>query len=339
MKILNIGDLHLGVKADDEWVQNLQRDGIQQAIDISKKLGITRWIQYGDWFDVRKAITHTCMEFSREIVEMITEAGIVVDVIIGNHDMHFKNKLTPNSVTELLSQYSNINVYEHPTTVNYDGVDIDLIPWMCDENTKEILDFIKHSSSEYCIGHWELNGYYFYRGMKSHGLEPDFLKSYKQVWSGHFHTISEGGNVKYIGTPFTLTAGDENDPRGFWVFDTESHSMDFVPNKTTWHRKIYYPNEKLKVEDFRNLSVRVIIEKVDKELPKFESELEKVVHELRTVSRVDNSVELADGEKIEVKSIITLMDDYIDAISDISKEDSEILKKIAKQLYTEAQNQ
>ncbi|AWD90485.1 putative recombination endonuclease subunit [Erwinia phage Cronus] len=339
MKILHLGDFHLGVKADDPWMQGVQRDAIQQAIEISKKNKIKRWIQYGDWFDVRKAITHNCMEFSREIVKMITEAGIEVDVIIGNHDMHYKNKLTPNSVTELLSQYENITVYEHPTTVSYDGVDIDLIPWMCEENTTEILTFIKNSGSPYCIGHWELNGFYYYRGMKSHGLEPDFLKSYKQVWSGHFHTISEAGNVKYIGTPFTITAGDENDPRGFWIFDTANESMDFVPNTTTWHRKIYYPNKGLKVEDYKNLAVRVIIEKVDKDLPKFEAELEKVVHELRTVSRVDNSVEAEDGEEIEVKNMLSLMEDYIDAIDSASAEDIKALKSYAKQLYIEVQNQ
>lgn len=339
MKILHLGDFHLGVKADDPWMQGVQRDAIQQAIEISKKNKIKRWIQYGDWFDVRKAITHNCMEFSREIVKMITEAGIEVDVIIGNHDMHYKNKLTPNSVTELLSQYENITVYEHPTTVSYDGVDIDLIPWMCEENTTEILSFIKNSGSPYCVGHWELNGFYYYRGMKSHGLEPDFLKSYRQVWSGHFHTISEAGNVKYIGTPYTITAGDENDPRGFWIFDTAKESMDFVPNTTTWHRKIYYPNKGLKVEDYKNLSVRVIIEKVDKDLPKFEAELEKVVHELRTVSRVDNSVEAEDGEEIEVKNMLSLMEDYIDAIDSASAEDIKALKSYAKQLYIEVQNQ
>lgn len=339
MKILHLGDFHLGVKADDPWMQGVQRDAIQQAIEISKKNKIKRWIQYGDWFDVRKAITHNCMEFSREIVKMITEAGIEVDVIIGNHDMHYKNKLTPNSVTELLSQYENITVYEHPTTVSYDGVDIDLIPWMCEENTTEILTFIKNSGSPYCVGHWELNGFYYYRGMKSHGLEPDFLKSYKQVWSGHFHTISEAGNVKYVGTPFTITAGDENDPRGFWIFDTANESMDFVPNTTTWHRKIYYPNTSIKVEDYKNLAVRVIIEKVDKDLPKFEAELEKVVHELRTVSRVDNSVEAEDGEEIEVKNMLSLMEDYIDAIDSASAEDIKSLKSYAKQLYIEVQNQ
>lgn len=339
MKILNLGDWHFGIKADDPWIQQIQRDAIEQALEISKTHGITRWIQYGDIFDVRKAVTHKTMEFTREIVKLLSDNNIIMDTIIGNHDAHYRNTLTPNAITELLSQYKHINVYEHPTTVNFDGVDIDLVPWMCDSNTKEIMDFIKQSSSQYCIGHWELNGYYFYRGMKSHGLEPDFLRSYKQVWSGHFHTISEGGNVKYIGTPFTLTAGDENDPRGFWIFDTANESMDFVPNTTTWHRKIYYPNKGIKVEDFKNLSVRVIIEKVDKELPKFEAELEKVVHELRTVSRVDNSVDTDSDEEVEIKNMLSLMDEYIDALPDASAEDIKALKSYAKQLYVEVQNQ
>ena len=116
MKILNLGDWHLGVKADDEWVQSIQLDGIKQAIEYSKKNGITTWIQYGDIFDVRKAITHKTMEFAREIVQMLDDAGITLHTIVGNHDMHFKNTLTPNASTELLAKYPNVKVYDKPTT-------------------------------------------------------------------------------------------------------------------------------------------------------------------------------------------------------------------------------
>ena len=241
MKILNLGDWHLGVKADDEWIRGIQIDGIKQAIEYSKKNGITVWIQYGDIFDVRKAITHKTMEFAREIVQMLDGAGITLHTIVGNHDLHYKNVMHPNASTELLAKYPNVKVYDKPTTVDFDGCLIDLIPWMCEENTGEILEHIKTSSASFCVGHWELNGFYFYKGMKSHGLEPDFLKTYKEVWSGHFHTISEAANVRYIGTPWTLTAGDENDPRGFWMFDTETERMEFIPNNTTWHRRIHYP--------------------------------------------------------------------------------------------------
>ncbi|ANZ50913.1 SbcD-like subunit of palindrome specific endonuclease [Enterobacteria phage Aplg8] len=337
MKILNLGDWHLGVKADDEWVQSIQLDGIKQAIEYSKKNGITTWIQYGDIFDVRKAITHKTMEFAREIVQMLDDAGITLHTVVGNHDMHFKNTLTPNASTELLAKYPNVKVYDKPTTVDFDGCLIDLIPWMCEENTGEILEHIKTSSASFCVGHWELNGFYFYKGMKSHGLEPDFLKTYKEVWSGHFHTISEAANVRYIGTPWTLTAGDENDPRGFWMFDTKTERMEFIPNNTTWHRRIHYPFKgKIDYKDFTNLSVRVIVTEVDKNLTKFESELEKVVHSLRVVSKIDNSVESDDSEEVEVQSLQTLMEEYINAIPDITDSDREALIQYANQLYVEA---
>ncbi|WWS25406.1 hypothetical protein vBKpnAMK6_00468 [Klebsiella phage vB_Kpn_AM_K6] len=43
---LHTGDWHLGVRNDDPWVQDVQRHGIQQAIEYSKENEITTWIQY-----------------------------------------------------------------------------------------------------------------------------------------------------------------------------------------------------------------------------------------------------------------------------------------------------
>ncbi len=339
MKILHTGDWHLGVKGDDPWVQNIQRDGIRQKIEYSKKHGIKTWIQYGDIFDVRKAITHKTMEFAREIATMLEEADIHMITVVGNHDMHYKHKITPNASMEVLGKYKNITVVEKPVTMDFDGTLIDLIPWLCEENVAQIMKHVKESSAEYCVGHWELNGFYFYKGLKSHGLEPDFLKSYKQVWSGHFHTISSAANIKYIGTPWTLTAGDENDPRGFWIQDTTHDFMDFVPNETTWHRKIFYPvTGPIDFNDYKDLSVRVVITEVDKDLPKFESELEKVVHELRTVSKIDNSLEVEDSEEVEVKGLLEIMEEYINALPDLSDDDRTAVILYANQLYTEVTN-
>lgn len=336
MKIIHSGDWHLGVKADDPWVQEIQLKGIRDHIAYAKKHNIKTIIQYGDIFDVRKAITHKCMEFARQIVGELHDAGIHLITIVGNHDMHYKNTLTPNAAQEVMGKYPNVTVIEHPMTMDFDNVKIDLIPWMCDENTTEIMEHIKNTKATICIGHWELNGFYFYKGMKSHGLEPDFLKKYKNVYSGHFHTISEAANVKYIGTPWTLTAGDENDPRGFWVQDTGLGTFDFVPNETTWHRKIFYPNDTIDFNDFKNIAVRVIVEQVDKGLPKFESELEKIVHSLRVVSKVDNTVDGEADEEVEVKSLLDLMEEYIDALPDgHTDEDRESLKALSKQLYIE----
>lgn len=337
MKFLKIGDLHFGVKKDDPWIQRLQSHAIDYYIDYSVKNNIKTWIQGGDWFDVRSAITHTCMEFNKEQCLKIKEAGIQVLVIVGNHDSTYKTTLQPNACNELLPQFNNITVYDKPTTVDLDGFLIDLIPWMCEENTKEILDHIKTSSAEYCIGHWELNGFWFYKGLKSHGIDAGFLKRYKQVWSGHFHTISEAGNVQYIGTPYTLTAGDENDQRGAWLFDTKTEVQRFVPNPITWHRKIFYPTDKtIDINSLKNLSVRIIVEEMDKDFTKFESKVEDVVHELRVVSKIDNSLEVEETEE-EIKSVLDLMEDYIDALEE-DQESKETLKTYIKQMYIEVTN-
>lgn len=341
MKILKIGDLHFGVKNDCPWMQNAQRQFINQAIDYSVKHGIAQWIQTGDWFDVRKAISHKTMEFNREMVELIENAGIHVDVIVGNHDMHFKNRIHPNACTEILTQYKNFRVFAEPTTVDYDGFDIDLIPWICDENEAQIMDFIANSNSTHCVGHFELVGFYFYKGIKSHGSDPAFLRKYKQVISGHYHTESENKNVIYIGTPYTITSGDEDDIRGFRVFDTTTETYEFVANNTTWHKRIMYPTTE-KPESFRGLSVRMFVNEIDAKFSKFETALESVVHELRVVTKTHKSSEennvggVAEEETDgSIATIPDLMGEYVTLLPELSEDDKKSVIEMSNKLYME----
>lgn len=337
MKLLKMGDLHIGVKQDDSWMQNVQRLLIKQAIEYSKQHGITRWLQSGDFFDVRKAITHKTMELTREIATDLKEAGISVDVIIGNHDMAMKQKIHPNSCNELLSQFDNFTIYDKITTVNYDGIDIDLVPWICDENKEEIIDFITKTKSRYCLGHFELVGFYFYKGMKSNGEDPAFLRKYKHVWSGHFHTISKNRNVTFLGTPYSITSGDENDERGFWVFDTETEESEFIQNDVMWHRKVYYPTT-VNPKMFKDLAVRVFVDEIDKDFAKFETDMEAVCHSLKVVMK-SHQVEDTDGDPQDidtsVSSISDIMADYVDRIEDQSKESLDATKIIVNELYME----
>lgn len=336
MKLLKIGDLHIGVRQDNSWVQNIQLDGIRQMIKYSKENGITTWIQAGDWFDVRRAITHKTMEFNRKLCSEIADAGIHVHVIVGNHDATYKNTLTPNACNELLGQYTNFTIYDKITTVDFDGVKIDLTPWICDENRDEILSFIKNTKSRYNIGHYELNGFYFYKGLKSHGTEPDFLSEYELVESGHFHTQSESKNVRFIGTPWTLTAGDANDVRGWWEFDTSTHKSTFIPNETMWHRTVTYPST-INAKTYANLYVRVLVTKVDANLTKFLAALEETVYELKEVNKVEYEVDDAELAAVDdVVHITTVIDEYIDNIVDLETNDADKIKAITSALFHEA---
>lgn len=336
MKILLIGDLHVGIKQDDPWIQSAQMDAIEQAIRISKENGVYEWLQLGDFTDVRRAVTHKTMKFAREIAEKLQEHEISVHELVGNHCMNLKDRIHPNFASEFMSQFDNFIVYDKPRTVTFGNVKFDIIPWICEENQTEIFEFIEKSESQYCVGHFEMSGFFFYKGLKSHGIEADFLKKYKRVFSGHFHTISSNKNVQYIGTPISLTAGDENDPRGFWIFDTETGEAEFIQNETMWHRRIDYPCN-LDVSQFKNLSVRVFVTEVDDKLAEFESSLESVVHELKMVYKIDNSLEVSEDAEIDESITMTdLMNEYIDAFDLLEDNDKMKIKLMCNELYNEA---
>lgn len=341
-KILNVGDLHFGVKKDDPWMQGIQRSAIMDMIEYSKDADIEVWIQYGDVFDNRQALTHETISFANEMFELIREAGITVYIIVGNHDAPHKNTLHNHAVGLELGHFDNLRIYDRPTTVDFYGIDIDLIPWMCADNTGEILDFISKSSSSYCIGHWELTGFWFYKGLKSHGISADFLSKYEQVWSGHFHTISESGNVKYIGTPYTITAGDENDIRGVWEFDTETREMSLIENENIWHVSYHYPSDVIDPKKLKNKAVRIFVSESDNALVKLESKLEEVVHSLKVITdgTTFSGVETGNVEgDFTTVSISSLGHKFIDSKEDISEDEKKGLKSLFDKLYLEARSE
>ena len=75
-----------------------------------------------------------------------------------------------------------------------------------------------------------------------------------------------------IFTSYPLYAIKELDGKDIWytfiysmTSKSETERMEFIPNNTTWHRRIQYPFKgKIDYKDFTNLSVRVIVTEVDK---------------------------------------------------------------------------
>lgn len=351
MKLLFLGDLHCGVKDDDPWHEEIIEKAVDQAVEYSKANGITQWIQTGDYFDVRKSVSQRTMHFVRtRITPKLKKAGIICFVDLGNHDMHYKDRTQPNSIREILGKDDTYVIIDEPTTINFDGLDIDIIPWLCKENSNTIFDFIKKSQSPWCVGHWELNGFYFYKNIPSSGYSADFLKGYEKVVSGHFHTQSDGGNVHYIGTPYTITAGDEDEPRGFWELDTSTKEFTFIPNEKTWHARLNYPGvTPAEIKNYAGCSVRLVATEVDAGLTKVEHLLSRVVHDLRTINKaikveVDSSSDITDdGTEIKIellnssgpKSIMVLFTESI-LNSSLDDDDKDAIVGMANELYAEA---
>lgn len=345
-----LGDLHLGVKHDDTWTEGNILKFFQWFCADCKKKNVRTLLQAGDWFDVRRGITQRTMEFFREeIVPLLEETFDDVYVIVGNHDMHLKDFVSPNSCREVLGQYDFFHVIEEPTTIDV-GVKVDMIPWLCKSNSQQIFDFIKESDSPYCVGHWELSGYYFYKGMKSTGDDPEFLEKYKNVWSGHFHTISSGGNVQYLGTPYTITLGDANDPRGYWLYDSKSAKIEFNQNPITHHHKVYFDADTWKhtADELDKLysdkTVKLIIEKSHSDVNKVNidrvlDDMERICHEFGheyTEESITNSIDPEDAD--EVKSDLDIAREQI-CLLDETQEIKDRVGKIFVGLYAEVNAQ
>jgi len=59
---------------------------------------------------------------------MLEKENIKMDVIVGNHDVTYKNTNEINAMHELFDRYDNINVFIDPVERTYDGLPIALVP-------------------------------------------------------------------------------------------------------------------------------------------------------------------------------------------------------------------
>ena len=320
MKILLITDQHFGVRNDNlHFVEHYKKFYSKIVIPFLKASGIKEIINLGDTFDRRKYVNFMSLEAAKEMwFDPVKELGCKMTALVGNHDIYYKNTLRINSPDELLGGYD-IDVITEPTTRSYDGTDILLLPWICDENRDRTLRSITESTAPVCMGHLELNGFEAHPGhVMDNGIDMNIFKKFTKVFSGHYHTKSNRDNCYYLGNPYQLYWNDYGQKRGFHVFDTETLRTTFYRNPFDTFHKLYYnggvtiPPE----EEIKGTFVKLIVE--DKgDYAKFDY----VVRQLQDIGLADLkivedlSVDLENGDSVvETEDTMTLLDNFIDEI-------------------------
>ena len=176
MKIAIITDTHFGARNDSQLFLDHFGDFFTGLFfPTLRRYDINTVIHVGDLLDRRKYINFNTLSSVREnFMEPLKKMDITIHCIIGNHDTYYKNTNDLNSVKELFAdKYDNFILYEKPETVNFDGFDIALLPWINKENHDKSLDFINSTTAQWLIGHLELDGYEVFRGIKYEGgLDP-----------------------------------------------------------------------------------------------------------------------------------------------------------------------
>lgn len=349
MKIAILGDTHFGVRGDSlKFHDYYQKFYNNVFFPYIRENSIKEVFQLGDLFDRRKYINFNTLALSKQyFFDQIAALDLNFYTLLGNHDIFWKESLEVSSTGLVLGEYDKyITLIDKPEAIKFeDGTIIDMIPWICKENQKEVFEFIDESKSDLCFGHFEIAGFPMYKGMVGHhGLSHEMFAKYERVLSGHYHTRSKQENIEYIGTPYEMTWQDYNDPRGFSVFDTETRELEFVRNPYTIHEKITYDDKNqdpdASIIDIKDKYVKVaVVNKLD--LYKFDQFINELytkdAHEIKII---EDFSEFNDGEistEINIEDTMSILSNYVDSVE--TDENKEEIKSTLKELYLEAINQ
>jgi DNA repair exonuclease SbcCD nuclease subunit len=312
------------------------------------KNNIKKIIHLGDYYEHRKYVNFKALEHNRRIfLDKLREYDMHMDIIPGNHDVFYKNTNELCSLKELMGHYMDcVKIHMEPTTLDVDGLQLALVPWINAENYTSTMNFIKTCKAQIIGGHFEFSGFEMYKGIPNpHGMDTAEFKRFEMVFSGHFHTKSSRDNIHYLGSQMEFTWGDCDDPKYFHVFNTSTRRLEQIHNPFTLHTKIVYNDEKIVYNNYDvtaldNQFVKVVVEKktdyfgFDRFIDRIQ---QRPIHELKIAESFDEFLgENVEDDEIQLDDTQVLLDSYVDAVE--TEADKEKLKTLLRGLYVEAQN-
>ena len=206
MKIALLNDTHFGARNDSPaFIKYFNRFYDEIFFPYLQEHNITTLIHLGDVVDRRKFINYnTAHNFQHKFWKRLWDKKIDTHIILGNHDTYYKNTNEINAMQQLITSHDGVNepfIYEKPTTVNFDGLDILLLPWIAPDIEEESIYAIDNSTAQIAMGHLEIKGFEMHKGhINEHGLEMQQFNRFEKVISGHFHRKSDNGTIYYLGT-------------------------------------------------------------------------------------------------------------------------------------------
>ncbi len=347
MKIALLNDTHFGCRNDSPAFIEYQNKFYNDVFfPYLEEHNIKTLIHLGDVVDRRKFINHnTAHNFKKVFWNKLEDYNIDTHILIGNHDTYFKNTNDVNALQNL-----NINkgakIYTRPVDVNFDGLDILFLPWICDDNHSDSIYAIDNSTSVIAMGHLEIKGFEMHKGhFNEQGLEKSQFTKFEKVISGHFHKKSDDGRIYYLGTQYEITWSDYKCPKGFHIFDTQTRELERVPNPYRMYKKFYY-NDKDEdytnkdLSTFNNSYVKIFVSnKTDEDM--YNNLIEKFYNTINVydLQIIEDPIDVASTVRSDIleqgEDTLTFLGNYIEQ-AETGDLDKTKLKDFARDLYGEA---
>ncbi len=352
MKIALLNDTHFGARSDSPaFIKYFNRFYDEIFFPYLEENNITTLIHLGDVVDRRKFINfNTAHNFQNKFWKRLWDMKIDTHIILGNHDTYYKNTNSINSMQQLITTFDGVNepfIYEKPKTVEFDGLPILFIPWICPENEEESLKTISESQSQICMGHLEVKGFEMHKGhFQEHGLEMDLFKRFEKVYSGHYHRKSDNGTIFYLGTQYEITWSDYQCPKGFHIFDTDTRELTRIPNPINMFKKIIY-NDKtnsysnMDISEYEDCFVKVIVEEKT-DVNQFGDFIDRLHNDIHTneVNVIEDSYNINSTADVNIvdqgEDTLSFLQNYINSLD--TELDKNKMNSIVKDLYSEVQD-
>jgi len=203
-------DIHFGNKNNSRQHNIDCEEFVKWFIAEAQERGCETCIFLGDWHHHRSSVNVSTLNYSVSNFRMLSEAFDDVYLLVGNHDLFYREKREINS-------FAFAKVHKNIHIINDDIVEegnVALVPWLVGDEWKKM----KKLKSKYVFGHFELPHFMMNAivEMPDHGeLKPEDFETADYVFSGHFHKRQVRGKVHYLGSPFAHNYADAwDDQRG-----------------------------------------------------------------------------------------------------------------------------
>jgi DNA repair exonuclease SbcCD nuclease subunit len=338
---MNVGlltDLHFGLKKNNKIVLNWLIKSLDQAKNSFMKHNCKTIIICGDIFDNRELNSTYMMKEFLNWFESFSKEFERIYIIIGNHDIFYKNTREYNIIDILLGTHEKVCIVNSPMVVD----NMILMPWIVDP---EEIKFIGDKKQNILIGHYEINGFKFVTsGMVcTHGLKQDLFSKFDLVLSGHFHVKQNQDNIHYLGTIMPLTRGELGESHGWHILDTENLELKFFENEISMFETFEINSSTKKIPNFEDKFVKVIVEgEYTKSIEKALSEIQSTAVECSIIK--DKYITDAENKdkssqiNLENYSIEEILDEYLSQHLSESL-DKEIFKKLFNKIYNQVMNE
>jgi len=228
-KIILISDIHFGARNNNIDIFNNQIDYFNNFFLPLVNQDDILFI-LGDIFENRNSVNVFILHNTiNNIFRKLSESFKEIHILIGNHDMYFKDH---NLVTPVdLLKYDNIKIYKEPTHITINNQDYLFVPYYEDKLIEKEIMHKYRNKNTICLMHADIAGFYYNKTImvdSNSGNDISVYSGYKHIYSGHFHIRQSNNNITYIGCPYHLDKNDIGNKKG--IYYIEDNVVNFIPN-------------------------------------------------------------------------------------------------------------